>query len=186
MRLRTKITSAGLILGLLSVFGGVAAAQQTAAQNPGPVAKSPGLTRPGEGRGFRRRLERRRGFGPGVLRELNLTDDQRQQIQAIVKQTFTGNKAAREELQQLGEKRRQGTLTDEEQSRAKTLHAQMRASMRDTETKLAGILTPEQKTRAEEIRKERRANPERFRDKRRGFPGRARHDNSPAPKPTQP
>jgi Spy/CpxP family protein refolding chaperone len=170
MRLRTRIKSAGLILGLLMVFAAVAAAQQPVTQNPGPNTNTPGLRGSKASRGDRRGPGRREGFGPGMLRELNLTDDQKQQVRAIMKQSFAGNKDLRDELRNLGEKRQQGTLTPEEQARAKTLHEQMRASMKDTEAKIAGVLTPEQKTRVEQLQKERRSNQERFGRKHRGSP----------------
>ena len=55
----------------------------------------------GEGRGFRRRPGPEGGFGPGMLRELNLTDDQKQQVRTILQQSFAGSKTAREECDNL-------------------------------------------------------------------------------------
>jgi Spy/CpxP family protein refolding chaperone len=166
------------MLGLLTAFGTVAQAQQPSTQNPGPGTQAPGRMGRGPGPGG--------SFGPGVLRELNLTDDQKQQVRSIIQQTFAGNKAVREELQQLGEKRRQGTLTPEEQARAKTLHEQMLASMKDTETKISAVLTPEQKAKAEGLMKERRAKHERGGGPRSGFPGRPGQGNPPTQKPSNP
>ena len=183
MFLRTKLTYAGMMLGLLTAFGAVVQAQQPATQNP---AEGPGRMGRGEGRGFRRGLGPGGGFGPGLVRELNLSNEQKQQVRTIIQHSFESSKAAREELRQLGEKRRQGTLTSEEQARARTLHAQMRASMKDTATKLAAVLTPEQKTRVEELLKERKANHQRFGGPRRGFPGQLRQGNPPAQKPSNP
>lgn len=183
MFLRTKLKSATIMLGLLTAFGTVVQAQQPSTQNP---AEGPGRIERGEGRGFHR------GSGPGgdlglrMLRELNLTDDQKQQVRTIVQQSFAGSKATREELRQLGEKRRQGALTTEEEARAQTLHQQMRASMKDTETKIASVLTAEQKARAEELRKERKTNHERLGGPRRGFRGQSGTDNPPAQKPSNP
>lgn len=185
MFLRTKLTMAGLMLGLLT--SAVAQAQQPSTQNPGPGTQGPGQMGRGEGRGFRRGPGPGGGFGPGVLRELNLTDDQKQQVRSIIDQTFAGNKAVREEMQQLGEKRRQGTLTPEEQTRAKTLHEQMFASMKDTETKIAAVLTPEQKAKAEQLMKDQRAKHERGSGPRSGFPGsRPEQGNPPPQKPSNP
>src|SRR5439155_1853322 len=121
---------------------------------------------------------------PSLLRELNLSDDQKQQVRTIIQQSFESSKTTREELRPLGEKRRQSTLTSDEETRARTLHEQMRASMKDTETKIAAVLTTEQKARAESLRKERKTNHERFGGRRRGFPGPPRQDNQPAQKPS--
>jgi Spy/CpxP family protein refolding chaperone len=173
------------MLGLLTTFGAVVQAQQPSTQSSDPGTQTPGRGGRGEGRGFRHGPGPGGNFGPGVIRELNLTDDQKQQVRSIIEQAFTGNKAVREELQQLGEKRRQGTLSTEDQARARTLHEQMRASMKETETKIAAILTPEQKAKAEELMKERRTNHGRFGGPR-GFPGRPVQGNPPAQKPANP
>lgn len=186
MFLRTKLTYAGLMLGLLTAFGAVAQAQQPSTQNPGLGAQAPGRMGRGEGRGSRRGPGPGGGFGPGVMRELNLTDDQRKQVRSIIEQTFTGNKAVREELQQLAEKRRLDTLTAEDQARARTLHEQMQASMKETETKLAAILTPEQKAKAEELIKERKANFAPFGGRPRGLRGQPGQGNPPPQKPANP
>jgi Spy/CpxP family protein refolding chaperone len=179
---RTKFTSAVLALGLLTAFGAIVQAQQTGTQNPNEGA---GQKR-GEDRGFRRGPQRDGGFGPGFLRELNLTDDQQQQVRTIIQQSFASSKATREELRQLAEKRRQGTLTTEEEARARTLHEQMRASMKETETKIVSILTPEQKAKVEELRKERKGNHEGRGGQRRGFRGQSAPGNPPAQKPSSP
>ena len=186
MFIRTKLAFAGLSLGLLTGFGAVAQAQQpqpsTQNQTPGTEAARPFARR--AGRGFRRGPGAGGNFGPRLLRQLSLTDDQRKQVRGIFEQTFAGNKAVRAELQQLGEKRRQGTLTAEDQARARTLHQQIRASMADTETRIAAVLTAEQKAKAEELIKERKAKFERLggRPPRR-FPGRPRQGNPPTKSP---
>src|SRR6266853_1176307 len=180
MFLRTKLKSATLTLGLLTAFGAVIQAQQPATQNP---AEGPGRMGRGEGRGFGRGAGPEGGFGPGLQRELNLTDDQKQQVRTILQQSFAGSKTAREELRQLGKKRRQGTLTTEEEARARTLHEQMRASMKETEGKIASVLTAEQKAKAEELRKQRKTNHDRFGGQRRGLRGQSGQDSPPAQKP---
>jgi len=189
MFLRTKLTLAALSLALLTTPGAVAQAQQpqpsTRNQTPGTERARPFGRK--EGRGFRRGPGPGGNFGPRVLRELNLTDDQKKQVRGIIEQTFAGNKTVREELRQLGEKRRQGTLTAEDQARAKTLHQQMRASMGDTGTKIAAILTAEQKAKAEGFIKERKANVERFGGRhRQGFRGRPGQGKPPMQKPANP
>ncbi len=121
-------------------------------------------------------------FGPGIMRELNLTDDQQKQIHTIIDQSTEGNKTQREELRQLMEKRQQGTLTADDEARARTLREQMRASMKETESKIAAILTPEQKAKLEELKKQREANHEKF-NRGGGAPGRPDRGTAPVQKP---
>jgi Spy/CpxP family protein refolding chaperone len=182
MFFRTKLKFTALTLGLFIAFAAVGLAQQPATQNPAAGSARGGER--GEGRGFRHGGGPDGAFGPRLLRELNLTDDQKQQVRTIVQQSFAGSKATREELRQLVDKRRQGALTTEEEARARTLHQQMRASMKDTETKIASLLTAEQKAKAEELRKERKTNREDFRGPRRGLRGRPGQENPPVQKPS--
>jgi Spy/CpxP family protein refolding chaperone len=181
MFLRRKLTYAGLALGLLTTFGAVVAAQQPSTQKP---AEGPGRIGRGEGRGFRRGPGPGGNFGPRLLEQLNLSDDQKKQIHTLIEQTFESNKATREELRQLGEKRRQGTLSADDEARARTLHQQIRSSMADTETKIAAVLTAEQKTKAEQLIKERTTEFERPGGRRRGDPGQPGPGNPPAQKPS--
>ena len=190
MLTRTKLFSASLALALLVVVGATCLAQQpqNQTQNQSPGAGGP----PPFGRGGpgRRGHGPRGPGGPGMLglaalRELNLTDDQKQQIQKIREANFASTKPQREELRQLMQKRFQGTLTAEEQARAKTLHEQMQTSMKDTESKIAAILTPEQKAKLEELMKERKANHDGF-GRRGGFRKERGERNQSTPPPANP
>jgi len=104
------------------------------------------------------------------LRELNLNDEQRQQVRAAMQRQLESTKSQREELFKLREKRMAGTLTSEDEARAMALHQELRDSMKGVEGEIEGILTPEQRTRLEEIRKERRARHEERLKNRRSFP----------------
>jgi Spy/CpxP family protein refolding chaperone len=151
----TKVTIAGLILGL--AFGAVAFAQQTSPQTQNPTAgvqQRPGTLM------ARRRAMRRRAMLDGfrVLGQLNLTDAQKQQARTIIQSSFAGTKASRQELAQLRRQWRQGTLTPEGLTRAKELRKQLQESRKGVRSQLAGILTPEQKAKLEEIIRTRRAN----------------------------
>lgn len=98
-----------------------------------------------------------RGGGVGhLLRELNLTDEQRQQSRAIMQRRLESTKPLREELFQLREKRIAGTFTAEDGARAKALHQELRSSMEGVRTEMEGVLTAEQKARLEELKKERK------------------------------
>jgi len=182
MFLRKKIISAGVLLALLTAFGAIVQAQQPSTQTP---AEGPGRMGRGEGRGFRRGPRPRGRFGPRALGELNLTDAQKQQVRTIMQQGFESNKGLREEMRQLGEKRRQGTLTAADQTRARTLHEQMRAAMKERKTQIAAVLTADQKARLEALRKDRQAEGEGFR-KRRGFRHQRGPENPPTQKPSSP
>lgn len=159
--------------GLLVIFGMIMAGGMVAfAQQPQP--QTPSQTPDGT---FRRdRMERkerhrgrrggREGFGhrgPGIghfMRDLNLSDAQREQVRGITQRRLEGTKAQRDELFKLREKRIAGTFTPEDEARAKALHEEVRASMEGIRTEMAGILTAEQTARLEELKKERKAKKE--------------------------
>ena len=154
----TKAMIAGLIFGL--AFGAVAFAQQPSPQTQNPT---PGVQR-GFGQMARRRAMRRRAMMGGfrALRQLNLTDAQKQQARAIIQSNFAGTKATRQELALLRSQRRAGTLTPEQIARAKELRQQLQGSRQGVRAQLTGILTPEQKAKLEEMIKTRRANHEKL------------------------
>lgn len=181
MFLRTKLAPSALMLGLIISAGAAVQAQQTATQNPNE--RTGQMKR--DGRGFRRGHEGRGVMGPRMLRQLDLTDDQKNQVQVIIKQAFEENKATREDLRQLAEKRRQGTLSADDETRARTVHQAMRAAMAATETKIAAVLTPEQKVKAAELMKERKAGSERGDRRMRGLRG-PRQGNPSTTKPSNP
>ena len=64
----------------------------------------------------------------------------------------------RQELGQLMQKRRAGTLTADDEARLKALHWQLRQAEHGVHALLLAVLTPEQKTRLQEIIKTRREN----------------------------
>ncbi len=101
-------------------------------------------------------LGQRSGIG-GLMRELNLSDEQRQQSRAIMRRRLESTKAQREELFRLREKRIEGTFTADDEARAKALHQEIRAAMEGVRAEMAGVLTAEQKARLEELKAERKA-----------------------------
>lgn len=109
----------------------------------------------------------RHGRGVGrMLGDLNLTDEQRQQGRAIMQRRLEGLKPQREELFRLREKRIAGTLTAEDETRAKALHQEMRTSMAGARTEMDGLLTAEQRAKLEGLRKERKERMEQRRKER--------------------
>lgn len=157
MLLRTKLTVSALIIGLTG-FGPVALGQQAQPNTPAPTIQQTG--RPGQARrGIRRqaRVGRLR-----ALRQVNLTDAQRQQARLIRQNHATSTRAQREELRKLMEQARTGTLSSEQQAHAQQLRRQLMEGRRGVQTQMMSVLTPEQKAKLEEMRQTRRANRERL------------------------
>jgi len=155
MFLRTKLSVAGLAISL-SAFGGVALAQQTqtTAQNPAAgvqKTRRAAMARRGTDRRARQPMFR-------ILRQLGLTDQQKQQARSIIQTNLQSTKTQRQEMRQLTQQWRQGTLAPEGLARAKELRGQLAESRKGVRTQLTGILTPEQKAKLEEMIKTRRAN----------------------------
>lgn len=92
-----------------------------------------------------------------TLRELNLTEAQQQQVRAIFERFAETTKPQREALMQLREQRAEGATDEQVAERAKQLRGEIRAAMQSARAEVSGILTPEQRTRLEQIEQERKA-----------------------------
>ena len=150
-----------MLAGILSIVlnGFVVLAQQTQT----PTTTAPPIQQGQSSRAGRRMTMRRRGrMHAAALRQLNLTDAQKQQAQALRRESFERNRAIREELKLLLQKRQQGTLAEADQTRARQLRQQLRESRLNTRAQIAGLLSEEQRTKLQEMRKYRRENRERF------------------------
>src|ERR1051325_1291870 len=106
--------------------------------------------------GIERELRMGHGGMGRFMRELNLTDEQRQQQRAIMQRRLESTRSQREELFRLGEKRRAGTFTAEDEARAKALHQELRSSMESIRGEMDAVLTAEQKAKLEELKRERK------------------------------
>lgn len=102
-----------------------------------------------------------------MAEKLNLSESQKQQLRELHQQRFEAVKTQREELMKLREKRRAGTFTEEDAARAKTLRSEIREAMKGARNDIHGILTPEQRSQMEALRKERRERREEKRERRR-------------------
>ena len=102
------------------------------------------------------RMGRRGGRMGHLMRELNLTEEQRQQSRVIMQRRLESTKTQREELFKLREKRIAGTFTSEDGARARALHQEIRTAMEGVRTEMAGVLTAEQKAKLEQLKKERK------------------------------
>jgi Spy/CpxP family protein refolding chaperone len=151
------------ISGIILASGMFALAQQPQTQAP---TATPNIT---SSRASIERRERsrermgRRGMGGmgHFLHELNLNAEQRQQSRAIMQRRLETTKAQREELSKLREKRAAGTFAPEDEARARALHHEIQAAREAGRTEMAGILTADQQTRLEELKKARKTKIER-------------------------
>jgi protein CpxP len=143
--------------GLVALVAAAGLAQTTAPQNP----NSP----PPAGRAVGRRMGGQRADNPmrgekaerRALRQLNLTDAQRQQMRDIERRYAQTLRSDREELRQLVETRRSGSaLTPEQQARVRQLREELRANADKMRAELQNILTPEQRQQMEQRRDEMR------------------------------
>lgn len=165
MSFSNKLTTATLTLGLTMAFGTLAFAQTTTqpAPPPRPDSGAPQQHR-GEARGMGKHhgqmgegREGHEGMGQmRLMRELNLTDAQRQQARAITERYAASTKTQREELRGLREQKEQGTLPADAKANAKTARMQLAESNRNMHNELLAILTPEQRTKFETLEKERK------------------------------
>ena len=155
----------------LLLFAAIGYAQQPQTEPQG------GLRREHEGmREGRRHLRIRRQQGLRAMRELNLTEEQRQQQRAILQKHLGATKAQREELFKLREKRIDGTFTTDDESRAQALRKEIRSSREGIRTEMARVLTDEQRAKLEQLKNERKARREEMRERRRDFD---RRDDTP-------
>lgn len=165
MLLRTLLTVSALIIGL-SAFGSLAFGQQTQPNDP-----APGVQQSGRVSQARRGMRKRARIGRlRALRQINLTDAQRQQARLIRQNHRESTKVQREELRKLLGQARTGTLSAEQQARAQQLRQKLVEGRKGVHTQMQNVLTAEQKARLEEMRQTRRAN-------RQGFRGRKRSVN---------
>lgn len=113
------------------------------------------------GRGMRRGMGMRRG-GMMNFERLNLTDAQKQRIQAIqasAKNSRESNKTQFEEVGNLMRLKREGLLTGEQGTRLTALQVQMqtqmKSSMDKTQSDIMAVLTPDQKTLLDQMKNQR-------------------------------
>ena len=169
MSLRNKLMGAAITAALVSMLGVNALAQEP--QGPTPDRNRPDRVGRRGGMEGRDKLRGREMGKRRFLRELDLTDAQRAQIRAAAERNREATKTQRQELRQLAEKRRSGTLTTAEEARIRALRDAIRTSMQNNHANLLGILTPEQKTKLEQIKNQRQERHKELRGRHRKVRG---------------
>ncbi|HEX8476600.1 MAG TPA: Spy/CpxP family protein refolding chaperone [Pyrinomonadaceae bacterium] len=171
--MKNAFTKAALALSLVAVFAvpGVFAQQQS--QQPstqdGAQDEQPMHRKGRMGRGGRHQRKGGRGHGFGRLaQQLNLTDAQQEQLRAIRERNAESFRAKRREMRELIEARRDGaTFTAEQQARADALRQEFRANAERMHSEFLAILTPEQRTQLEQLKKQHQERRQEFRERRR-------------------
>lgn len=156
MSLKSKLSGAILLLGLIVTSGTAAFAQQSPQQSPAPDANT---IEQRHGRRMRKHAGRMgEHMGQALLRlyerELNLTDAQKQQATAIYERYLANTKTQRDELRQLHEQREQQDALPNRDTmeKARQLRTEIRQATESMRTELQSILTPEQRTKLEQLR----------------------------------
>ncbi len=171
MSLRNKIISAAASGLAVAAFSTFAAAQTNNSSVPTMDNQNQEKTE-----GFGRHGDRRGKFGGhkgmrgdhgmmGGLRDLNLTDAQKQQIHSIM-EANRPDQASFEQIKPLMEAKRSGTLTDDQKTQLKAFREQQKAKMENVHQQVLAVLTVEQKTQLEQKRQERMEKREQHRQMR--------------------
>ena len=166
-----KIASGSVLaLAMFTLTTFVAAQDNNSTDNQ--TDKSQKERRYGRGEGFGKRGGKgmrggRGGFGMHGLKNLDLTDAQREQIRGIMETAKTANEPLREEMRSLMEKRRGGSeLSDSDRTRLKDLRIQMRQFAEQTHNTILGLLTADQRQKLEVMKQEKQKRREEYRQRR--------------------
>ncbi len=118
------------------------------------------------GRGMRGG-DKRGGNGMHGLKNLDLTDAQKEQVKTIMESSKTTNEPLRQEMRSLMEKRRGGgELTETDRTRLGELKSRMKQSGEQNQNAILSILTAEQRQKFEQMKQENQKRREDFRERR--------------------
>lgn len=146
--------SLSVVVVFILATGAVAFGQQPQSPTSEDGARSEHMR---EGRRARHGRMKRQGFGGfGLLRELNLSEAQREQQQAIRHRHLENIKSQREELLKLREQREVGTFSADDEARVKALREEIHVSRQAIQTEIENTLTAEQRTKLEQLKTEKK------------------------------
>jgi len=160
MSFKRKLISAATSALSVVAFTTFVSAQDTNKEENNSIQKQEMRERGGRGFGKRGGKGMRGGKHGGdkmmlrSLGQLNLSDAQKEQIRGISETFKTSTETQREELRNLGMKKRDGIITADEQARFKEIKTQMKASGEQMRNSVLAVLTAEQKTQLEQMKEE--------------------------------
>ena len=146
-------------------------AQDDKAATPAPDKEKTERPFKGEGHGFGKHGGHGEGFGHrhgGMMRmmhELNLTEEQKTQIHSIM-DANKPDQATRDEMRNLFEAKRGGTITADQQARLDTLKEQGKAKFKAVHEQIMNVLTAEQKVQLEQKKAEMKQRMQERRERR--------------------
>jgi Spy/CpxP family protein refolding chaperone len=109
-------------------------------------------------------------MGPGgpmmFMRQLNLTDAQRQQMRDVFVKFGEAVKPQMEELRQIREKFDQATATIEDQTHAQAIRKQLHESRMQAEAAATAVLTPEQQEQLKTLKEQMKQRREEMKQRR--------------------
>lgn len=170
-----------LAVGTFSTF--VAAQNSTTNNQTDSTRKERKFERRGDGEGMSGGKGRHgAGHGDdrmmmGALRRLNLTDAQKAQIKTI----FENNKPNQtqfEEMRGLMQKKRDGSITEQEQARLQEIRTQGKANAEQIHTAVLAVLTAEQRTQLEQMKQEMRQRHEEHKEMKKEGQASKKTDNN--------
>ncbi len=161
MSFKRKLISAATSALAVVAFTTFVLAQDTNKEENNSIQKQEMRERGGRGFGGKRGGRGMRGGKHGgdkmmmrALGKLNLSDVQKEQVRGISETFKTSTQTQREELRNLGMKKRDGIITADEQARFKEIKTQMKASSEQMHNSVLAVLTAEQKTQLEQMKEE--------------------------------
>ncbi len=163
MSFKQKLISTATLVFALAAFATFASAQDTTSSTTAPPDSATTNMKParqGYGRGKFGREGRGGDHGDkmmvGELSRLNLTDAQKTQIKSVMEANRPANQGTHEEMRGLMMKKRDGSITADEQTKLDGLKEQQKASGKQVKSSIMAILTPEQRTQLDQFKAERK------------------------------
>lgn len=187
MAFKSKIVSSITLvfaIGAFSVFATAQASSETPSADANKAEKHErkGFGKRGGkfGRHGGRGMMGRHGGGMGMLRGIELTEAQKEQIKAI-RQANKPSEETMAFMRSLRETRKAGgTITEDQKAQLKQMRDARREKAQAIHTQIMGILTPEQKAQLEARKAEMQQNREQWKQKRQEMREKRKADVKPA------
>ncbi len=165
--LKRRVVESGLILSLILALGAVAFGQSSTTQTEtAPQTKTERKARKSGRTGKEGKRARHDKFGKRAFGNLNLTDEQKNQMNALREQNKGKFSSQHQELRTLAQKKRQGTLTTDDQARFDSLRNELIVARQQMREQISSILTAGQKQQIGQRKQEMKLRREEMKQRR--------------------